>query len=115
MSEAPRAAANVVRLTAVKATTDQTGEPGEVECLASAAAAALCLLADAIQRGTSSPDAVVRALKAARVHTAFADVFDAASVAVINGLKDPLAFGERLRADSLSGTASRVRDALLRL
>lgn len=111
MNEAPREVVKVARLTAVETAADRAGDSGEIECLAPAAAAALRLLADAIQRGNADPDAIVQALKKAGVHRAFADVLDAASTVVTNGLEDPFEFDGRLRAENLSGAAGQVRDA----
>ncbi|MCX4826108.1 hypothetical protein OG883_41295 [Streptomyces sp. NBC_01142] len=102
--------ATTAHVTAIETTADRAGVTGELAFLAPAASAALRLLADAIQRGTDH-DFVVQALKDAGVHEAFADVLDAASTAVMNGVDDPYDFDERLEADNLSGAASQVRDA----
>jgi hypothetical protein len=100
-----------MQLVVVETTADRKGGTGELAFLAPAAAAALRLLAGAIQRGTDH-DIVVQALNGAGVHEAFADVLDSASTAVMNGVDDPYDFDERVEADNLSGAASQVRDAL---
>ncbi|MEU4496931.1 hypothetical protein AB0F96_26680 [Streptomyces sp. NPDC023998] len=110
-AEASKELAATAHITAIEATADRTGDTSELAFLTPAAAAALRLLADAIQRGTDH-DIVVQALKDAGVHEAFANVLDASSTAVMNGVDDPYDFDERLEADNLGGAASQVRDAL---
>jgi hypothetical protein len=110
-AEASKELATTAHITAIETSADRTGDTGELAFLAPAAAAALRLLADAIQRGTDH-DIVVQALKDGGVHEAFADVLDSAAAAVMNGVDDPYDFDERLEADNLSGAASQVRDAL---
>ncbi|MFF3460185.1 hypothetical protein ACFYXH_39050 [Streptomyces sp. NPDC002730] len=97
----------------IETTADRAGDTGELAFLAPAGAAALRLLTDAVQRGTDH-DIVVQALKDAGVHDAFADVLDATSAAVINGVDDPYDFDERLEADNLSDAASHVRRSTCR-
>jgi hypothetical protein len=108
-SDASKELATTAHVTAIETTADRAGETGELAFLAPPAAAALRLLADAIQRGTDH-DIVVQALKDAGVHDAFADVLDAASGAVMSSAEDPYDFDERLEADNLSGAASQIRD-----
>jgi hypothetical protein len=88
-----------MQLVVVETTADRKGGTGELAFLAPAAAAALRLLAGAIQRGTDH-DIVVQALNGAGVHEAFADVLDSASTAVMNGVDDL-----PLYARTSSGTA----------
>ncbi|GHE24155.1 hypothetical protein GCM10017779_71420 [Streptomyces capillispiralis] len=78
--------------------------------LAPAAAAALGLLADAIQRGTADRETVLQALKEASVHERFADILAAASEDVMDETEDPYDFDARLDADNLSGAGSEVRN-----
>ncbi|WP_411107365.1 hypothetical protein [Streptomyces sp. cmx-4-9] len=101
----------LARITRVETPAERTGTTGigELADLAPAAAAALNLLADAIKRGQADQDAVVEALKAAKVDEAFAAVLDAASNAVMDAAEDPYDFDDRLDADNLSGAASDVR------
>ncbi|MFJ8677319.1 hypothetical protein [Streptomyces sp. NPDC093589] len=88
-----------------------TAVDGELAYLAPAAAAALNMLADAIERGGADHYAVIEALKDAGVHTAFAGVLDAAGSAVTDAMDDPYDFDDRLNADNLSAAAREVRDA----
>jgi hypothetical protein len=81
----------------------------ELACLATAAA--LGLLADAVQRGGAAHDQVVEALKAAGVHERFADVLTAAATVVMDEADDPYDFDSRLRSENLSAAASQIRDA----
>ncbi|MEV1042328.1 hypothetical protein AB0J01_37800 [Streptomyces sp. NPDC050204] len=99
-------------VTHIEAAAERTGTDGVLEdlaALAPAAAAALALLADAIKRGRVDQDAVVQALKDARVDEAFASVLDAAADSVWAAAKDPFDFDDRLTADNLSGAAGDVR------
>lgn len=103
----------IARITAVETAADRHGNVADgeaLDALAPAAAAALRLLADAIRRGTDHDD-VIEALKRAGVHSAFADVLDAASDAVTGEMEDPYEFDASLHADNLSAAASDVRDA----
>lgn len=104
----------IARVTGIETGAERHGAGTDdvLSSLAPAAAAALRMLADAIQRGTDH-DNVVQALKDAGVHTAFADVLAAASTAVLNGMDDdnPYEFDASLEADNLAGAASQVRDA----
>lgn len=102
----------IARVTAVETSAERHGVRTDeaLAALAPAAAAALRLLADAIRRGTDHDD-VVQALKEAGVHTAFAEVLDAASDAVTGELEDPFEFDGRLHGENLSAAASQVRDA----
>ncbi|MFH9800449.1 hypothetical protein [Streptomyces virginiae] len=101
----------IATITRVETLAERTGtaELGELAALAPAAAAALNLLADAIKRGQVDQDAVVEALKAARIDEAFAAVLDAAANAVMADAEDPYDFDDRLAADNLGGAASDVR------
>ncbi|MGW7460958.1 hypothetical protein [Streptomyces sp. NPDC054797] len=103
----------IATITGVETAAERTGaaDIGELANLAPAAAAALNLLADAIKRGRADQDAVVEALKAARVDEAFAAVLDAAANAVMDAAEDPYDFDDRLAADNLGGAASDVRRA----
>ncbi|AWZ07415.1 MULTISPECIES: hypothetical protein [unclassified Streptomyces] len=103
----------IATITRVETVAERTGAVGigELADLAPAAAAALNLLADAIKRGTADQDAVVEALKAAKVDEAFAAVLTAAAHAVMDAAEDPYDFDDRLVADNLSGAASDVRRA----
>ncbi|MEW1724324.1 hypothetical protein [Streptomyces sp. NPDC093109] len=104
----------LARISSVETLAERTGGTAGGEglaVLAPAAAAALNLLADAVRRGGADQDDIVRALKAAGVHEAFAGVFDAASERVMDAVVDPYDFDERLHADNLSGAASDVRRA----
>ncbi|MFD8992251.1 hypothetical protein ACFVZ4_29920 [Streptomyces goshikiensis] len=98
-------------ITRIETAAERTGtaDIGELAALAPAAAAALNLLADAIRRGRADRDAVVEALKMARVDEAFAAVLDAAAQAVMDAAEDPYDFDDRLAADNLGGAASDVR------
>ncbi|MFF8604158.1 hypothetical protein ACF065_34745 [Streptomyces sp. NPDC015232] len=97
-------------ITAIETSTDRGRADSELAYLASAAAAALGLLADAIKRGTAGRENIVQALKEAAVHERFADVLAAASENVMDESEDPYDFDARLDADNLSGAASEVRN-----
>ncbi|MFJ9931425.1 hypothetical protein SAMN04490357_0042 [Streptomyces misionensis] len=97
--------------TGVERTAGTTAGGEDLAVLAPAAAAALNLLADAVRRGGTDHDDIVQALKAARVHEAFAAVFDAASERVMDAADDPYDFDVRLHADNLAGAAGDVRRA----
>lgn len=99
----------IARITAVETGIERARVDNELAYYAPAAAAALRLLADAVKHGSSHDD-IVQALKEAGVHDAFADVLDAASEAVMNGLEDPYEFDGRLHSDNLAGAAGQVRD-----
>ncbi|MEV7275151.1 hypothetical protein ACIQIG_33300 [Streptomyces bacillaris] len=104
----------LARITRVETAVERTGTNdgiGELADLAPAAAAALNLLADAIKRGRAGQDAIVEALKAARIDEAFAGVLDAAADAVMTAAEDPYDFDDRLHADNLGGAASDIRRA----
>ncbi|MGW1888134.1 hypothetical protein [Streptomyces sp. NPDC001970] len=96
-------------VTAMETTADRAGD-SELAYLAPAAAAALRLLADGVKRGGADQNAVVQALKDAKVHEAFADVLDAAATVAMAALEDPYEFDGRLHADNLSAAAGEVRD-----
>ncbi|MGW2557663.1 hypothetical protein ACWCXB_00170 [Streptomyces sp. NPDC001514] len=98
-------------VTAIETTADRTGD-SELAYLAPAAAAALRLLAESLKRRGADQDAVILALKDAKVHEAFADVLDAASTVI---MEDPYEFDGRLHADNLSAVAGEVRDVFRRL
>ncbi|MFH9871593.1 hypothetical protein ACH4NT_36650 [Streptomyces lydicus] len=104
---------DLARITSIESAAERAGTTadGELAYLAPAAAAALRLLADAIKRGGADHEDVVQALKDAGVHTAFADVLDAASTAVTDAMDDPWDADGRLDADNLSGAASDIRNA----
>lgn len=102
----------LARVTAVETAVERHGITADETLvnLAPAAAVALRLLADAIQRGTDHDD-VVEALKRAGVHEAFADVLDAAADKVMDSLEDPYEdFDVRLHSDNLSAAAGQIRD-----
>ncbi|MYS43701.1 hypothetical protein GTY23_21210 [Streptomyces sp. SID5998] len=104
----------LARITSVETAAERTvGTTGgeDLAVLAPAAAAALNLLADAVRRGGADHDDIVQALKVARVHEAFAAVFDAASERVMDAADDPYDFDVRLHADNLAGAAGDVRRA----
>lgn len=101
----------LARITHVETAAERTGTAGigELADLAPAAAAALNLLADAIKRGRADQDAIVEALKAAKIDEAFAGVLDAAADSVMASAEDPYDFDDRLHADNLGGAASDIR------
>ncbi|MFB9461037.1 hypothetical protein [Streptomyces antimycoticus] len=103
----------IARITAIETAVDRghTGADSELACYAPAAAAALNLLADAVNRGGADHDDVVQALKDAGVHSAFAAVLDAAAGAVTEGMDDPFDFDDRLHSENLQAAAGQVRDA----
>lgn len=102
----------LARITHVETAAERTATDGigELADLAPAAAA-LNLLADAIKRGRADQDAIVDALKAAKLDEAFAGVLDAAADAVMTAAEDPYDFDDRLQADNLGGAASDIRRA----
>ncbi|MGV9761456.1 hypothetical protein ACWDUC_37430 [Streptomyces tricolor] len=111
MEQQSKALARIAPIdTAAERTTGATGGEGPV-VLAPAVAAALNLLADAVRRGGADQDDIVQALKAAGVHEAFADVFDAAYERVMDATDDPYDFDVRLHPDNLAGAAGDVRRA----
>ncbi|CAM5678624.1 hypothetical protein SANTM175S_02376 [Streptomyces antimycoticus] len=81
----------IARITAIETAVDRdhAGADSELAYYAPAAAAALNLLAYAVNRGGADHDDVVQALKSAGVHSAFAAVLDAAAGAVTEGMDDP--------------------------
>ncbi|MFF9638783.1 hypothetical protein ACF1D2_29915 [Streptomyces bacillaris] len=103
----------LARITRVETAVERTGTDGigELADLAPAAAAALNLLADAIKRGRADQDAIVEALKAAKIDEAFAGVLDAAADSVMTAAEDPYDFHDRLHADNLGGAATDIRRA----
>ncbi|MFE9007486.1 hypothetical protein ACFYOY_36105 [Streptomyces sp. NPDC007875] len=103
----------IARITAIETAVDQgrADADSELAYYAPAAAAALNLLAEAVNRGGADHDTVVQALKAAGVHTAFAAVLDAAADAVTEGMDDPFDFDDRLHSENLQAAAGQVRDA----
>ncbi|MFD4178184.1 hypothetical protein [Streptomyces anulatus] len=103
----------LARITHVETAAERTGTDGigELADLAPAAAAALNLLADAIKRGRADQDAIVEALKAAKIDEAFAGVLDAAADSVMTSAEGPYDFDDRLHADNLGGAASDIRRA----
>ncbi|WP_415962036.1 hypothetical protein [Streptomyces sp. 021-4] len=102
----------LARITHVETAAERTGADGigDLADLAPAAAA-LNLLSDAIKRGRADQDAIVEALKAAKLDEAFSGVLDAAADSVMTSAEDPYDFDDRLHADNLGGAASDIRRA----
>ncbi|MEV6133099.1 hypothetical protein AB0M05_40975 [Streptomyces violaceusniger] len=103
----------IARITAIETAVDRghAGADSGLAYYAPAAAAALNLLADAVNRGGADHDDVVQALKSAGVHSAFAAVLDAAAGAVTEGMDDPFDVDDRLHSENLQAAAGQVRDA----
>ncbi|MFJ3848360.1 hypothetical protein ACIPV3_30280 [Streptomyces albidoflavus] len=111
MEQQPKALARISHIETGVNRTATTDGGEDLAVLAPAAAAALNLLADAVRRGGADHDDIVQALKAAGVHEAFAQVFDAASERVMDATDNPYDFDVRLHADNLAGAAGDVRRA----
>ncbi|TQE33031.1 hypothetical protein [Streptomyces ipomoeae] len=100
------ASTEIARVTHVETAAERTApDATEDDVLASAAAAALNLLAESILRGADY-DAVIDGLKAAGADKAFARIFERAAERVMQDSDDPYDLDMRLRADNLSGAAS---------